>query len=282
MEVFTTISQIRSWLECHRKDADSVGFVPTMGALHEGHLALVRRSVEENDVTVVSIFVNPIQFNNKEDLSRYPRTLDTDLEMLRSAGCSAAFTPSADEIYPAEVTEHYDFGPLERVMQGEFRPGYFNGVAVVVSRLFNIVEPGKAYFGMKDFQQLRIIQTLVDQEGMKVEVVPFPTVRETDGLAMSSRNQRLSTAERAVAPVIFETLSAVREMASEKTVDWLREYAINRLNQVPGMQVEYFTIARLDTLEPIGEWAETRLPAGAFVAVHLGKVRLIDNLALYS
>jgi len=282
VEVFTTISAIRSWLECHRKDADSIGFVPTMGALHEGHLELVRRSVKENDVTVVSIFVNPIQFNNKEDLAKYPRTLDTDLEMLRAAGCHAVFAPSAEEMYPEEVKEQYIFGPLETVMEGAFRPGHFHGVAVVVRRLFDIVEPARAYFGEKDYQQLRIIQALVKQLGLGVEIIPCPIVREADGLAMSSRNQRLSLPERAVAPVIHDTLSKVREMSREKTVEYLVNYATDRLNGVPGMSVEYFSIARTSDLQPLQHWPEPPEPCAAFVAVNLGRIRLIDNMMLYS
>jgi pantoate--beta-alanine ligase len=282
MEIFTTRSALRSWLECHRKDADSVGFVPTMGALHDGHLELVRRSARENDVTVVSIFVNPIQFNNQEDLAKYPRSLDTDLEMLRSAGCHAAFTPTVDEMYPGDELEHYDFGSLEQVMEGAFRPGHFQGVAVVVKRLLEIAEPARAYFGEKDFQQLRIIQALVEKEGLPVAIVPCPTVREADGLAMSSRNQRLSSAERAVAPLIYDTLRKVKEMAQEKTVEFLLNYATERLNGVPGMQVEYFCIAGTDDLQPLKHWPDVERPTAAFVAVNLGRIRLIDNMMLYS
>jgi len=281
MKVFETIRDLHVWQEGQGFPGMVTGFVPTMGALHEGHLQLVRRSVCENDRSVVSIFVNPIQFNNPEDLRKYPRQPERDLAMLEATGCDAVFMPGVEEIYPEEITVSYDFGILEEVMEGRYRPGHFNGVAVVVRRLFDIVRPGRAYFGEKDFQQLRIIQELVRQEGLGVEIVPCPIVREDDGLAMSSRNMRLSPEERALAPVIHQVLEEVRRRAADEPYAELVRWATGRLDEVPGMKVEYFTIARLDTLEEVTDQSPVPAGVGAFAAVYLGPVRLIDNIRLF-
>lgn len=249
-----------------------------MGALHEGHLALVRRAVKENGVAACSIFVNPIQFNNPDDLAKYPNTLEADLALLQAAGCHMVFAPSAEEMYPAPVTERFDFGPLERVMEGVHRPGHFNGVAIVVEKLFRIVEPDHAYFGEKDFQQLRIIQTLVDMKRLSARIIPCPTVREEDGLAMSSRNRRLSEAERRIAPEIYRTLVMVREEACGADLGALKSKAARRLADA-GFIVEYYEIASSYTLQPLSRWEKNALPR-ALVAAWLGNVRLIDNLEL--
>jgi pantoate--beta-alanine ligase len=280
MVVFERIEATRQWLETARQKGLSVGFVPTMGALHEGHIALVRRARKENDIVGCSIFVNPIQFNNPEDLEKYPRTLDEDLRMLREAGCDLVFVPSAAEMYPGPVTEKFDFGPLESVMEGAFRPGHFNGVAVVVKKLFNIFTPDRAYFGEKDFQQLRVIQALVKMESLSVEIVPCPTVREADGLAMSSRNRRLRPEDRAIAPEIYRTMLEVKEKAGNVSVSDAKKKAVDRLAKA-GFIPEYVEIAAVSDLKPIRQWDE-KISTRIFVACFLGNVRLIDNLEIFS
>jgi pantoate--beta-alanine ligase len=279
MIIFNTIEETRRWLSGRRAERKTTGFVPTMGALHYGHLQLIGRSCHENEITGCSIFVNPIQFNNPEDLAKYPRTLDEDLEMLEKEGCDLVFVPSVKEMYPEPVTKKYDFGDLERVMEGKYRPGHFNGVAVVVKKLLDIFEPDKAYFGEKDFQQLRIIQALVKMENMPVEIVPCPTIRESDGLAMSSRNRRLTAEERLIAPGIYKTLQEARELVKTKTVAEVRDICSKRLTD-RGFVVDYFEIANIGTLQT----ALSRDEAPgliACVAAFLGKVRLIDNMILF-
>jgi len=258
----------------------SIGFVPTMGALHEGHLNLVSRSCLENDISGCSIFVNPIQFNNPEDLQKYPRTLENDLKLLEKAGCDMVFVPSAGEMYPEPVTKKFDFGALERVMEGAHRPGHFNGVAIVVEKLFDIFGPDRAYFGEKDFQQLRIIQSLVKMENIPVKIVPCPTVREADGLAMSSRNRRLSADERIVAPWIYQTLLCAKNHANKTAVSEIKRISTVMLES-KGFRVDYFEIADTETLQPIGSWEETS-GAIACVAAFLGSVRLIDNMIFFA
>ena len=207
MNVYNFIVDIQRFVEEKHNLGLKVGFVPTMGALHEGHLSLINRAKKDNDIVVSSVFVNPIQFNNPTDLEKYPRTPERDIEKLEQAGCDAVFMPSVDEMYPEKVEEHYDFGDLERVMEGACRPRHFNGVAIVVRKLFEIVTPDRAYFGEKDFQQLAIIKKMVQNLNMNLEIVPCPIIRENDGLAMSSRNVRLNETERAIAPQIFATLN---------------------------------------------------------------------------
>lgn len=270
------ISEVKNFLA--KKPGVVHGFVPTMGALHEGHLELVRRARRENDLVSCSIFVNPIQFNNPEDLEKYPRTLEEDLQMLRETGCDLVFVPSVEEMYPEPATEKYDFGDLERVMEGRYRPGHFNGVAVVVKKLFDIMQPHKSYFGEKDFQQLRIIQTLVAMENLPVSIVPCPTVREPDGLAMSSRNRRLSPEERAIAPLIYRVLSESQQQAGRTPVSELKAWAVQQLAG-SGFVVDYFEIADAATLQPAGEWGAVS-GIRAFTACFLGNVRLIDNMEL--
>ncbi len=250
-----------------------------MGALHEGHTGLVRRSVAENDITGCSIFVNPIQFNNPDDLLKYPRTLEKDLEMLEEAGCNLVFVPSVEEMYPEQVSKVYDFGELDKVLEGAHRPGHFNGVAVVVKKLFDIFQPHRAYFGEKDFQQLRIIQALVRMEQIPVEIIPCPTVRESDGLAMSSRNRRLSAEERNRAPEIYRTLLKAKKLAGKMPVADLKELCRKDLEE-KGFIPDYFEIADTETLQPLNNWKEAPM-AVACVAAFLGPVRLIDNMILF-
>ncbi|MCK5765773.1 MAG: pantoate--beta-alanine ligase [Bacteroidales bacterium] len=279
MIVYTSIKDIQSAIRQHRADGHSIGFVPTMGALHRGHISLLEQSIKENDINIVSIFINPIQFNNKQDLEKYPRTLEDDCKKLEEAGCSIVFAPSAGEMYPEEVKEHYDFGQLEKVMEGEHRSGHFNGVAVVVKRLFDICMPNKAYFGEKDFQQLAIIKALVEQENMPLEIIGCPIIREEDGLAMSSRNVRLSPEERSIAPEIFKSLNWIRQQAGERSIGEILILAEEKLNAMPGMKVEYICIADEDTLMPVQSWDEAD-NIRAFIALFMGDVRLIDNLKI--
>jgi pantoate--beta-alanine ligase len=256
-----------------------VGFVPTMGALHEGHLSLVRQAKRENEVVVVSIFVNPIQFNNSEDLEKYPRTLEHDLKLLEEAGCTLVFAPSEAEMYPEKPSEKYDFGTLETVMEGAFRPGHFNGVAIVVKRLFDLVKPTTAYFGEKDFQQLAIIRALVEKENMAVEIVGCSIIRENDGLAMSSRNTRLSDEDRRIAPQIYKTLRDSRDLVDVFTPQQLKAFTAEQLQKIPRTKLEYFEIANAKTLQPIEHWNDCPRRI-ACVAIWLGDVRLIDNVKI--
>ena len=279
MKVFNTINETHSWIRAQKDLGLSVGFVPTMGALHEGHLSLIRNSKADNDITVCSIFVNPIQFNNKQDLEKYPSTMEADLKMLVELSCDAVFTPTPEEMYPEEANKTYDFGMLDKVMEGAFRPGHFNGVAIVVKKLFDITIPDRAYFGEKDFQQLCIIQDLVQQENMDVEIIPCPTLREADGLAMSSRNTRLNPEQRAIAPVIYKTLQTIKEEMKDKGVLKIKEWVKQKINKNPEMQLEYIDIVNSRTLLPvdrISDQEELRVCIAAF----LGNVRLIDNIGL--
>jgi pantoate--beta-alanine ligase len=278
MHVFDNISNTRQYLSGQKAHDKTIGFVPTMGALHEGHLELMRRAKSENDILAVSVFVNPIQFNNPEDLKKYPRDLVRDSALLEQVGCDVLFAPTVDEMYPAEEeTKQFDFGPLEKVMEGAFRPGHFNGVAVVVEKLFDIIRPDKAYFGEKDFQQLAIIHRLVAMEDIPVTIVPCPTIREDDGLAMSSRNARLTEDERAVAPLIHKTLLEAVQKSKYATPDEVRLMVKNIFSDQPEFGLEYFEIADEVNLQPVSNWSDSQGIVG-FIAAHLGKVRLIDNI----
>lgn len=272
-----TIKALQEALKKVRKEGKTVGFVPTMGALHEGHIKLVDHASEENDIVVVSIFVNPIQFNNKEDLEKYPRDVQGDINKLEKHHTNYVFAPSVNEMYPEEVTKQYDFGALEEVMEGKFRPGHFKGVAAVVHRLFEIVHPDKAYFGEKDFQQLAIIRKLVEKENLSVKIKGIPTIRESDGLAMSSRNQRLTQEERKKAPLIYQSLLTSSEKKNKETVEDLKRYVIETLNK-NGFSVEYFEIVDSQDLQPVSNWNEADSLHGC-IAAFLGNVRLIDNIA---
>ncbi len=279
MKILTTITETHSYLNSLRDKDKSIGFVPTMGALHHGHLELLRRSKNENDISVCSIFVNPIQFNNPEDLKKYPRTLESDIEKLKSVHCDVLFVPDVQEMYPEDNKKQYDFGLLEKVMEGEFRPGHFNGVAVVVKLLFDIIEPNRAYFGEKDFQQLAIINEMVRQENIKIEIIPCAIVREKDGLAMSSRNVRLTAEERKLAPTIYKILSTVKDKKQTQSIEELSKWAKSELNTVQGMKVEYFEIVNAENLQKIESFTKCAHSV-ACVAVYLGAVRLIDNIRL--
>lgn len=283
MEHFTTISGTRSYLDRRRAKGISIGFVPTMGALHHGHLALIQRSKQTNDLTICSIFVNPTQFNNPDDLKHYPRTLSRDIKMLEEAGCDVLFAPEAGEIYPKGLNEtiDLDLGRLERVMEGKFRPGHFQGVALIVKKLFDIVNPTRAYFGKKDYQQLAVISHMVSSFSLPIELVPCETIRESDGLAMSSRNMRLTIAEREIAPAIYKVLAHVKANTGHLTVQELRARALKMLEETAAFKVEYLEIADGTTLLPLSDWRESSKPM-AFIAVHLGDVRLIDNIELFS
>ncbi len=277
IKIFTTIEQMHQYCRMQRKKGLSIGFVPTMGALHTGHVQLVEQSVEENDITVCSIFVNPIQFNNPADLEKYPRTFESDVAMLESASCDAVFYPENQEMYPEKPGNVYDFGLLEQVMEGRFRKGHFNGVAIVVKKLLEIVVPHRAYFGEKDYQQLAIINKLVENEKIPVEIVPCPTVREDDGLAMSSRNKRLNVAQRRQAPLIYNTLVKAKEMYKTKRVDEVIDYVSKAIGANPEMKLEYFEISDTQTLQPVRENKPDK-PVVACIAVYMGPVRLIDNM----
>lgn len=280
MKVFNFIVDIQRFVEEKHNLGLKIGFVPTMGALHEGHLSLINRAKKENDIVVCSVFVNPIQFNNPADLEKYPRTPDSDIEKLQNSGCDAVLMPSVEEMYPEKVEEYYDFGDLERVMEGACRPGHFNGVAIVVRRLFEIVNPDKAYFGEKDFQQLAIIKKMVSDLNMGLEIVPCSIIREDDGLAMSSRNVRLNTEKRAIAPQIFATLKDAISKKDSMTPAEMKEYAIAKYSEIKEFDVEYVQITDEINLKSIDNWNECE-HARIFVALQLGPVRLIDNVRIF-
>ena len=280
MKVFNFIVDVQRFVEEKHNLGLKIGFVPTMGALHEGHLSLINRAKKENDIVVCSVFVNPIQFNNPADLEKYPRTPEKDIEKLEQAGCDAVFMPTAEEMYPNKVEDHYDFGDLERVMEGACRPGHFNGVAIVVRKLFEIVTPNRAYFGEKDFQQLAIINKVVSNLNMNLEIVPCPIVREKDGLAMSSRNVRLNEAERAIAPKIFATLNDSITKKDVMSPAEMKNYALKKYAEIKEFDVEYVEITDEINLKSIENWDECD-HARIFVALQLGPVRLIDNVRIF-
>ena len=260
-----------------KKENKSVGFVPTMGALHQGHITLVTQCRLENEVCVVSVFVNPTQFNNPEDLTNYPRTFEADCAMLQLAGVDVVFAPSVGEMYPEEDKRSFNFGALEHVMEGAHRPGHFNGVAQVVSKLFAMVMPDRSYFGEKDFQQLAIIKEMVKQLELPVQVIPCAIVREADGLAMSSRNTRLTPAQRRVVPLIHQVLAQSKTGLATQSVEEVKQWVIDKINKEPLLEVEYFEIADALTLQSVVSWEQSGNKVG-FVAVHVGDVRLIDNV----
>lgn len=276
MFLIETINELKSKLG-GINESGTTGFVPTMGALHAGHISLVRQAVSENKTVVVSIFVNPTQFNDPNDLERYPRNLKADLELLEKTGCHIVFAPTAKEIYPEPDTRRFNFGALETVMEGKHRPGHFNGVAQVVSKLFEIVRPDKAYFGLKDFQQLAIVKEMVAQLKLQVEIVPCPIVREESGLAMSSRNELLTADERKNAATISQTLFEAKKLTGKKTVKELAGWISETINKNPYLSVEYVEIVDERQLQPVKSWDENGEKV-CCVAVFCGKVRLIDNI----
>ena len=278
MIVISKVNELEKAVEAFRIEGKSIGLIPTMGALHEGHLSLVNRCRRENDVVVVSVFVNPTQFNNKEDLRTYPRTEEADKALLAEAGCDIVFMPTVEEVYPEPDTRVFNLGPVAEVMEGAMRPGHFNGVAQIVSKLFMMVKPDRAYFGEKDFQQIAVIRQMVKSEGFKLQIVPCPIVREADGLAKSSRNVRLSPEARQTAPNIYRTLRESIDYAKSHTVAETQKFVTDTINSYPDMEVEYYQIVDGITLMPVNDWNETNYIVGC-VTVYCGGVRLIDNIA---
>ena len=277
MKLIHTVQELRTELNAQRLAGKKIGFVPTMGALHEGHASLVKLAVAENDVVVVSDFVNPTQFNDQNDLLKYPRTLEADCELLEKVGAHYVFAPSVEEIYPEPDTRQFSYAPLDTVMEGKFRPGHFNGVCQVVSKLFMMVEPHCAYFGEKDFQQLAIIREMVKQMNFPIRIVGCPIVREFDGLALSSRNARLSDAQRVQALNISKTLFASKEYAATHTVEETQAFVEQAIAASEGLVLEYFEIVDGLTLQKIAGWDETDYAVGC-ITVFCGEVRLIDNI----
>ena len=279
MKVFNKIVDLQNELFDVRKEGKEIGLVPTMGALHEGHASLVKRSVKENGVTVVSVFLNPTQFNDKGDLDRYPRTLDADCKLLEACGADYVFAPSVKDMYPHRDKRHFEFPPVSTVMEGAKRPGHFNGVCQVVSRLFYIVRPTRAYFGEKDWQQIAVVKALVRYLGLKLQIVECETVREADGLAKSSRNTLLSADERKIAPKIYEALKASREYAKTHTLQETHNKVVDDINAVDGLDVEYFSIVDGNTLLDVKNWDDSDYIAGC-ITVYCGKtpIRLIDHI----
>lgn len=279
MEVINSVKKLQERVSAFKAQGQKVGLVPTMGALHAGHKSLIDRSCRENDITVVSVFVNPTQFNNPNDLATYPHTEDADCRLLENAGVALAFLPSVEEMYPEPDTRTFDLGPVAEVMEGPMRPGHFNGVAQVVSKLFEIVKPHKAYFGEKDFQQIAVIRRMVELLKMDVEIVDCPIVREADGLALSSRNVRLTPTGRAIAPTIHRVLKESTEWKPELSPAEVTDRVIALINSTDGLEVEYYLIVNSLTMQPIDRWPAADEPqAVGCVTVYCGDVRLIDNI----
>lgn len=277
MQVLKSKIELVSLIDNYKKEGKTIGFVPTMGALHNGHLSLVKECKKNSDIAVVSIFVNPTQFNDPEDLKRYPRTLEKDTELLKIVDCDLIFAPSVEEIYPEPDTRKFDFGYLESVMEGAKRPGHFNGVGQVVSRLFDIIRPDKAFFGMKDFQQVAIIKNMVKQLNYSIQIVPCPIVREESGLALSSRNTLLDADHKKNAPHIYATLKKARNLASELSVSDLKKWITDEINSNSYLETEYVEIVDDTTLKITEDWKEAGTKV-ACVAVYAGNIRLIDNI----
>lgn len=277
MQVIDTILNLQDFLSGERAKGKTIGLVPTMGALHEGHASLVRRSVSENDITVVSIFLNPTQFNDPKDLERYPRTLESDCAILEKCNAQVAFVPSVKEIYPEPDTRHFSYPPTDSVMEGERRPGHFNGVCQIVSKLFSITDPDRAYFGEKDYQQIAVIRRMAEDLNFRVNIVPCPVIREEDGLAMSSRNTLLSPDEKKNATNIYRVLLESKDLGLNvrDTQDWV----INHINEIDGLEVEYYSIVDGDTLADICNWEDALHVVGC-ITVYCGKtpIRLIDHI----
>ena len=280
MKVFKTKKELKTYFKGYSSKNFTIGFVPTMGALHNGHLSLVKESVDNNEITVASIFVNPTQFNKKEDLENYPRTLESDLSMLQGVSCDIAFIPSIEEIYADTVSaNHFEFDGLEIQMEGKFRKGHFNGVGTIVKKLFEIVTPTNAYFGEKDFQQLQIIRKMVQKNQLPVSVIGCPTFREENGLAMSSRNQLLSEKEKEKGAIIYEILHEVKQLIDKKSIEKINSWVAAQFDENPLFELEYFVIADEETLIPASTISSNK-NYRAFIAVHADKVRLIDTMSL--
>ena len=277
MKVIRTVAELKRKITEEKFLRHSIGLVPTMGALHAGHISLIDRARTDNDIVVVSVFVNPTQFNNPDDLRTYPRTEKDDCEKLIAAGVDYAFIPSVEEIYPEPDNRVFDLGPVAEVMEGPMRPGHFNGVAQIVSKLFNMIEPNRAYFGEKDFQQIAVIRRMIELEGFNLEIIDCPIKREDDGLAMSSRNVRLTPEQRAIAPNIARTLNSSIDFSLSHSVSETKQYVIDTINAFPQMKVEYYEIVNATTMQPINDWDDTQLAVGC-ITVYCGEVRLIDNI----
>lgn len=279
MIIAHSIKELNCSLEKILKNKLITGFVPTMGALHQGHISLVRHAKQENDFVVTSIFVNPTQFNNPDDLEKYPRMPEKDIEMLDEAGCDLVFLPSTDEVYPGKDDTTYDFGRLEDVLEGKFRPGHFKGVGMVVKRLFEMVKPHNAYFGLKDYQQFLVIKKLVEQFNIPVKVIGCPTIRENDGLAMSSRNLRLSDEQRNAAPLIFECLQFIKKNFPKKSIQEWKQWFVDKINSNQFLEVEYIEIVDANTLLDIDN-DKPNAEKVICTAVFAGDIRLIDNVLI--
>ena len=279
MKVFEKIADLQNVLFYDRKAGRSVGLVPTMGALHEGHASLVRRSVKENAVTVVSVFVNPTQFNDKNDLKNYPRDLEADCRLLEACGADYVLAPSVEEMYPTPDTRRFEYPPVSTVMEGAHRPGHFNGVCQVVSRLFYIVRPDRAYFGEKDWQQIAVVKAMVRHLGLGVQIVECPIVRDSDGLARSSRNSLLAPGERAIAPNIYKALKTSTGYAKNHTLQETHDKVVADINAIDGLRVEYFSIVDGNTLQEVANWGDSPYVVGC-ITVYCGKtpIRLIDHI----
>lgn len=278
MKIINKVDELRQAVAAFRQQGKTIGLVPTMGALHEGHKSLVVRARKENDAVVVSVFLNPTQFNNQDDLRTYPRTAEADAAMLEACGVDIAFMPTVEEIYPEPDTRVFDLGPVAQVMEGAMRPGHFNGVCQIVSKLFEFSQPTRAYFGEKDFQQIAVIRAMMRQLGFDFEVVQCPCVREDDGLAKSSRNVRLTPQVRQVAPAIYRTLKASLEFAAQNhTVAQTHDWVVATINAWPEMEVEYFSIVDGITLQPVDNWDTSDYIVGC-ITVYCGDVREIDNI----
>lgn len=280
MEISRTVSDLEAHVAEARAEGKTIGLVPTMGALHNGHLSLVERARRENDYVVVSVFVNPTQFNNPSDLATYPRTEEADAELLNKAGVDVVFMPTADEVYgDTPDTRIFNLGEVAEVMEGAMRPGHFNGVAQIVSRLFAWANPDRAYFGEKDFQQIAVIRRMAQIEGFdKIDIVACPIVREADGLALSSRNVRLTAEQRAAAPAIHRVLTESVSMARKgSTIEELTSFVISTLNAMPGVEVEYYSIVNPETMQSVPTFDAVEHPVGC-ITVYFGDVRLIDNI----
>ncbi len=279
MKLVQTIDALRSELDAVRKEGKKIGFVPTMGALHQGHASLVARSVAENEFTVVSVFLNPTQFNDKTDLQNYPRTLDADCVLMEQVGADLVFAPSVSEMYPEEDKRVFHYPPVDTVMEGAFRPGHFNGVCQIVSKLFEAVQPDRAYFGEKDFQQIAVIKAMVKDLGFAVEIVPCPVIREESGLAMSSRNTLLSEEERKTAAHIYKVLSQSKQFAANHSLKDTQKYVVDSINSVVGLEVQYYAIVDGDTLQNVESWSDSDFIVGC-ITVYCGAapIRLIDHI----
>ena len=278
MKVIRTVEELKSVVGALKAEGKSVGLVPTMGALHDGHVSLMEKARGDNDVVVVSVFVNPTQFNNPDDLRTYPRTEEADCARMRDAGVDIAFIPSVEEIYPEPDNRVFDLGKVAEVMEGAMRPGHFNGVAQIVSKLFRMVEPTRAYFGEKDFQQIAVIRRMVEIEGFKnLEIVDCPIKREADGLALSSRNVRLTPHQREIAPNIHRIMVESLDKARDCSVEEVKRSVIDAVNAYPEMDVEYYEIVNAADMQPITDWSQATQAVGC-ITVYLGDARLIDNI----